>query len=272
MLCTATPNGGREVHSMKTRIIQTKYWKDSVVHGLSPDARFLFIYLLTCEQINICGVFELPDDYIQIDTGLTQGQLEKAKKELQVTGRCRFKSGWIKVVNAEKHNNYRNAPANQKAYERELSFIPRDLLDSLDSTVDTSIDSSVHTTYKSEIRNNKPKTIKQKTEFVDNFEEFWSEYPRKVGKQKAQELYSRLQKNGVVHESIMRGLRSQLPDMKKKEVQYIPHPATWLNQGRWEDEPEKPRRADVTENVGLKRMNIEDYKESFEKLGYTVDL
>lgn len=75
------------------------------------------------------------------------------------------------------------------------------------------------------------------------FDRFWSLYPRRVGKKAARTAYGRARRTATV-EQIARALRSQLPDLQAKELQYVPHPSTWLNQGRWEDdllqEPEAP--------------------------------
>lgn len=73
------------------------------------------------------------------------------------------------------------------------------------------------------------------------FEEFWSLYPRKVGKKKCESKFESLVRQKIEFaDEIISGLSSQVENLKSKEVEYIPHPITWLNQGRWEDEiPEK---------------------------------
>lgn len=67
------------------------------------------------------------------------------------------------------------------------------------------------------------------------FESFWTLYPRKIKKQKALETYIKITDK---HEDIMKGLNAYLREWKRKgtEMQYIPHPVTWLNQQRWNDE------------------------------------
>jgi hypothetical protein len=80
---------------------------------------------------------------------------------------------------------------------------------------------------------------KEKIGFDEEFKEFWKTYPRKVAKKKAEEIYKRILKKGVAsHAEVMEGLKSQITDWRNdnRETQYIPHPTTWLNAGRWEDE------------------------------------
>ena len=65
----------------------------------------------------------------------------------------------------------------------------------------------------------------------ESFERFWSSYPRKVGK-------------GAAEKSWIKALQSTEADTIiaslvaykfSEDPNFIPHPATWLNQRRWED-------------------------------------
>ena len=70
------------------------------------------------------------------------------------------------------------------------------------------------------------------------FDEFWERYPRRIGKAAARKAYAKAMKVGT-HDDIMFGLSQQMTSLTAREAQYIPHPATWLNQERWNDEPEQ---------------------------------
>ena len=66
------------------------------------------------------------------------------------------------------------------------------------------------------------------------FDVFWSDYPRKIGKGAARAAYSKAIKKASV-DTILGGLlKHEIQTMK--DAQFIPHPATWLNQERWDDE------------------------------------
>ena len=69
----------------------------------------------------------------------------------------------------------------------------------------------------------------------EDFQKFWSAYPKKVGKQTAKKAF---QKADVPMDVLLTALdqQKQLAQWKKDGGQYIPNPATWLNQRRWEDE------------------------------------
>lgn len=75
----------------------------------------------------------------------------------------------------------------------------------------------------------------------DPFDEFWSIYPRRVGKRAASAAFGRARLRAPVEE-ILDGARRFARDPNLPESQYVPHPTTWLNADRWEDDPLPPRR------------------------------
>ena len=124
---------------MKTRIIHTKVWKDSWFVNLSQEAKFLWLYLITNEQINICGIYEITDREIKFDTGMEI--TESIKKELKP--KALFFKNWVFIPNVDKYNKYRNAPTNQKSFETEINRIPDDVIECILS--DTSMYTSIYT-------------------------------------------------------------------------------------------------------------------------------
>ena len=82
---------------------------------------------------------------------------------------------------------------------------------------------------------------------AEHFETFWSHYPRKETKAKAQDIWR--SKNCDAH--IARILQ-HVEDMKvSKQWQegFIPHASTYLNQRRWEDTVEAGSHADTSQFV-----------------------
>lgn len=75
----------------------------------------------------------------------------------------------------------------------------------------------------------------------DGFANFWEQYPKKVAKPQAQKAWKKINPVGLTLADLMAGLERQKdsPDWLKDGGQFIPHPATWLNARRWEDEPTK---------------------------------
>lgn len=99
---------------------------------------------------------------------------------------------------------------------------------------------------------------------VDNFDAFWIAYPRKVGKSAALKSWNKL--NPPI-DDILAALKWQVKSEQwmKDAGQFIPHPATWLNQGRWQDEPPDDsaspraadRRLDPLRKIKAERAEIE---------------
>src|SRR3990167_7522795 len=68
------------------------------------------------------------------------------------------------------------------------------------------------------------------------FETFWAAFPRKVGKLAAQQAWNRLRPDvGQVLETL--AWQRETDQWKRG---FIPHPVTWIRQGRWLDEPDTP--------------------------------
>lgn len=68
-----------------------------------------------------------------------------------------------------------------------------------------------------------------------DFEQFWAAYPRKVGKQAALKAFKGVT---IPVETLVSAIKRQecSDQWTRDNGKYIPNPATWLNQGRWEDE------------------------------------
>ncbi len=74
------------------------------------------------------------------------------------------------------------------------------------------------------------------------FAAFWSVYPRKVAKDNARKKFAAVVAKGADASAIVTAAETQAKQWhrERKELQFVPHAATWLNQRRFEDEPEQP--------------------------------
>lgn len=70
------------------------------------------------------------------------------------------------------------------------------------------------------------------------FETFWKAYPRKVGKDEARKAFDKRNPTPDLLNALLAAIEVQRQSLpwQKDGGQFIPHPATWLNQGRWQDE------------------------------------
>lgn len=67
-----------------------------------------------------------------------------------------------------------------------------------------------------------------------DFEGFWKSCPRKVGKEAARKAYAKAVRT-VDPSAIQSAMDGFSKSQDGKDPQFIPHPSTWLNAGRWDD-------------------------------------
>jgi len=84
----------------------------------------------------------------------------------------------------------------------------------------------------------------RKPQRVDvEFEMFWKAYPRKIGKLAALKAWEKSKERPAVDVVVAAVEKQKASEQWLKEGgQFIPHPATWLNQGRWSEEPVMKQR------------------------------
>ena len=70
----------------------------------------------------------------------------------------------------------------------------------------------------------------------DGFTEFWSAYPRKVGKQAAAKAYTKALRT-VAAPVLVEAATQLRDDPNLPETSFVPHATTWLNRGGWDDPP-----------------------------------
>lgn len=71
------------------------------------------------------------------------------------------------------------------------------------------------------------------------FDTFWAAYPRKKGKIAGRKAFDKAIKLTSL-EQLLQGIDFLKSEIKRNgtKIEYVPHPASWLNDGRWEDEPD----------------------------------
>ena len=84
----------------------------------------------------------------------------------------------------------------------------------------------------------KPSRASRSTEVPDGFEDFWERYPRKTSKTVAIRAWSKLQPDAELREKMFTALEvhKKSRQWSKDGGEYIPYPASWINQKRWTDQ------------------------------------
>ena len=156
--------------------------------------------------------------------------------------------GWI-VLNHYKYREIRD-PEKRKEQNREAQRRYREKSKQKVSDVSQCKPESAHTdTYTDTYTKKTP--IPTTGESL--FDEFWKTYPKKVGKGAALNAFKKLKVTDEFLNRMLSAVESQrkTEQWRKDGGQFIPHPATWLNQGRWDDEVDDPDTVEFSKEMDL---------------------
>lgn len=136
----------------KKRYINTKFWSDDFIIGLKPLERYFFLYLLTNEHTEICGIYELSLGVIMRETDLNKEQIIDIFSVLK--SKIVYVDGWVKINNFGKHQAVN--PKIEIGIERSLKEIPDEIMAKF-SNNNIDYDSLSKTTIETELLKLKPK-------------------------------------------------------------------------------------------------------------------
>ena len=99
---------------------------------------------------------------------------------------------------------------------------------------------------------------------VDFQTDFWDRWPtgRKVDRKKCERFFNRLQKKDQ-EAATGSALDAWLEEFARRDRQFVPHPYTWLNNRRWEDDlptrgkPKHSGHADAEESDEMRQSHLE---------------
>jgi hypothetical protein len=104
------------------------------------------------------------------------------------------------------------------------------------------------------------------------FDEFWALYPRRIAKAAARKSWARLTPEQQLAAARAVQNHAQYWSTKETELEFIPHPATWLNQERWEDELViKPKKQKIDKTWMMTNEGIENKAKELGVLGTGYD-
>lgn len=209
---------------MPNRIIKDSIRTSKSVNALSDFQFRLWLYLITyvddygrgSADAEILKGFVFPRR-----KSVTEAQIQRGLDDLATTGMIR-----LYEADGEPYFCFPNWDKHQRIQTKRSKYP-----DPEESTVihrESPPESESKSEYKSESES------KQEPR-EDAFDVFWNAYPKKVGKEAARKAFARVK---VPVETLTAAVQRQKgsDQWSRDNGQYIPNPATWLNQGRWEDE------------------------------------
>lgn len=167
---------------MKTRIIQTRFWEDSLINELEPKFKLLFIYLITNKRIELTGIYELPITYIAMETGLTVSEVQKGFEK--ISSKISYSKGYVIIKNHKKYQDYSKGSEKQRAaFQREFDLLPESVKTAFSSESGTSsqlVQDQFETSpeldiiHKEEIRNKKTEIKKGENLELQEIKDFYN--------------------------------------------------------------------------------------------------
>lgn len=241
----------------RIRTIKPEFWTDSVIVGLSPLARLLYIGMW---NFALCDHGHVEDDPIRLKLQVLPmdlveiGSLLDELLDSNRINRIRTKSGDSYLHIPSMKRNQKGDPrwksrcpaCNDAEYcstelpetQASLGELRRDSQHSMQAPPecalveerrgeerlkDLSIDESI----------DGPKT--PRPNITAEFSQWYAKYPRKEAKTAALKAFTKVRKT-ISLEDLLTGLNRYSASVIGKERQHIALPATWLNAGRWEDD------------------------------------
>jgi len=103
--------------------VQHRFWSDGWVRQLNALDRYLFLYLLTNERINIAGIYELPLDIMAAECGIDEKDLRLSMLS-RLEPKVYYREGWVIVLNYIKHR-VSNSPKYLKGIQVAFNGLPK---------------------------------------------------------------------------------------------------------------------------------------------------
>lgn len=124
----------------------------------------------------------------------------------------------------------------------------------------------------SEIRKKEERRKKKEEKRDIYFDRFWESYPRKEAKQTAKKAFEKLNPDEALLMTMMEAIQrfKETSQWKEENGRFIPHPATWLNQRRWEDDIPKAK-SHSTKIVHAQDYEQRDYSEKEETMEEAIE-
>lgn len=96
-----------------------------------------------------------------------------------------------------------------------------------------------------EYKNKKENDKRAREQEAERFAKFWAAYPRKEAKPKAQTAFAKLHPDDDLLATMLAAIERQKASDQWQEDggRFIPHPTTWLNNKRWEDQLPSGKKA-----------------------------
>lgn len=275
------------------RQVMLSFWTDSFIDdNFSAEDKYFYLYILTNTHTTLCGCYEVSEQRIGKEMGLSTDSvmaiIERFSKTFDLI-RYNHSTKEILILKWSKYN-WNASPRFRVAVENELekikdpsfkeyllrlldgeeidkSIYPIDRVMGENGNSEYPIDTNVIVNVNDTVSVNsnsltvkETKRTRKKYEDTPEFITFWEAYPVHANKVGARQEFAKIDAPlEVLLESIDMWKRTD--QWKKDGGQYIPYPAKWLKERRWEDSP----KVNMPKSDGMERYsNLQRLAEEFD--------
>lgn len=251
---------------MPNRIIKESICTSDTIDGLSWFEEVLFYRLMV--NVDDYGRFDARTPILKarlfpLKANVTEKTIEQALNRLVTVGLVRTYTvedkPFLQLLTWERHQQIRNSkskyPGPEKADLKSIE-INCNQLKSIAPVIQSNPNPNPNPNPTRATADKSADTL---------FDQFWDAYPKKVAKEPAKKAFLKHKPDQALLDKVLDALQryKRTDQWTRDNGQFIPNPATWLNQRRWEDE--------IKPGVG-KKVSFQDYNQG-ESVEYTgIDL
>lgn len=258
---------------MAKRLIDTELWNnEDIIEYFTAEDKYFWLYLLTNPHNNICGVMKASPALIARDMGYSKECIQNLMYRFENVHKAIFvdkETHELLILNWGKFN-WNKSPDILRTVEKNLASINSEM-------IKTIIDRKIAEIWEFEHPVNTLSTPCQQgtititntiTIYKEEFEDIWSIYPNKKGKDKALKHYIKARKDGVEMQTIRQGVQNYADYCKSyaTDKQFISHGDTWFGNRRWTDEYEMKSSATAPQRSVTTEKDQSDLDEIFGKV------
>jgi hypothetical protein len=196
--------------------------------------RVTVLLMAYARELNNAGKIDQPDDVIAWRLRITIPELKKHLKHLSDLKIIELKPE-LHFINWAKRQFLSDSSTERvkrfRVGKRNVSKLFRETPPDTDTETDTDTENKTPLT---------PLCPTSKTTLDGHvfFDRFWRSYPKRIGKGAAEKAFKKIKPSESLLQTMILAIENftESEQWKKDGGQYIPNPATWLNQKRWEDE------------------------------------
>lgn len=240
---------------MRIRSVRPEFWRDETIKRLPREYRFLLIGLWSYVDDNGVGLddyrqiaaalFPIEDDPVEAREWVHEGLMRLAESShvLRYTMQgiaYLYVARWPELQYIQHPNKSRfpepDDPESQLCRENDES--PAAAHERVTSPHESLPTGVVEKGRNGEREKPSPSSGKRRSKSSDTparFDEFWSIYPKRVGKQAAIKAWRNALKLAAP-DTIINGAQRYAESRHGEDPKFTAHPSRWLNAGRWDDE------------------------------------